>query len=68
MPGTSENPFTPSENRDVIFKLRLTKTEHAALERVAKKRGVKIADVLREGAGLVIEKESKESKTSRKKS
>ncbi len=60
-------PKPESERRSVLFPLRLKPGELADLERAARKRGETVADLLRKGAALYIEKGKDEPRRKEKK-
>jgi hypothetical protein len=60
-------PKPESERRSKLFPLRLTLDEIAALETAARRLGVTVAEIFRQGAQLYIEKSKDGSKRKERK-
>ena len=60
-------PKPESERRSKLFPLRLTLGEIAELEAAARRRGITVAEIFREGAQLYIKRSKDGSKRKEKK-
>ena len=57
------NPFkTPRETRSITLTLRVTPSEHKALEDRARTEGVEIVELIREGLGLALDRPPKKER------